>query len=187
MNVNKLELKLKTALRRLSVDEVSPLIVAVSGGADSVSLLHALVRLREQGKLRAKIVIAHLNHQLRGEESDGDERFVRTLATRYEAECFAESAAIAEMAIATKQNLEATARRVRYEFLLRAAQTCSAGFVLTAHTQDDQAETVLMRLLRGSGAEGLQALEHERGGALIYFNALECAINDDFLALIFAF
>jgi len=156
--VTKLEQKLKAALRRFGVGETKALVVAVSGGADSVSLLDALARLDERGKLPAKIFIAHLNHQLRGEESDGDEAFVRSLAEYYGVECFAERAAVAETAKAEKRNLEATARRMRYDFLARVAQICGARMVLTAHTQDDQAETVLMRLLRGSGAEGLRGI-----------------------------
>ncbi len=160
--MTKLEQKLKAALRRFGVGESVALVVAVSGGADSVSLLDALARLDERGKLPVKIFIAHLNHQLRGEESDGDEAFVRSLAELYGFDCFAERAAVAETAKAEKRNLEATARRMRYEFLARAAQTCGAPLVLTAHTQDDQAETVLMRLLRGSGAEGLRGIHPVR-------------------------
>src|SRR5262249_54081857 len=150
----KLERKLKAALRRFGVDQASALLLAVSGGADSVSLLDALVRLGKRGKLSAKIFVAHLNHQLRGEESDEDEAFVRELAAQLQVECFVKRCAIAGAAKCEKQNLEATARRARYEFLARAAQRCGARCVLTAHTQDDQAETILMRLLRGSGGEG---------------------------------
>lgn len=125
-------------------------------------MLDALVRLAKRGKLPAKIFVAHLNHQLRGEESDGDEAFVRELASQLGVECFVERAAIAEAAKSEKQNLEATARQARYEFLSRVAQMCGARCVLTAHTRDDQAETILMRLLRGSGAEGLRGIHAVR-------------------------
>ena len=164
--MTKLEQKLKAALRGLGVGEASSLLptilVAVSGGADSVSLLDALMRLNERGKLSVKIFVAHLNHQLRGEESDEDEAFMIRLAMQYNLKCFVEQAPIAELARAEKGNLEATARRVRYDFLARAAESCGARFVLTAHTQDDQAETILMRLLRGSGAEGLRGIHAVR-------------------------
>jgi tRNA(Ile)-lysidine synthase len=160
--LTKLERKLKAALRRFGLDQAPALLLAVSGGADSVSLSDALVRLAKRGKLPAKIFVAHLNHQLRGEESDGDEAFVRELAAQLQVECFVERVAIADAAKSEKQNLEATARRARYEFLARAAQMCGAGCVLTAHTRDDQAETVLMRLLRGSGAEGLRGIHAVR-------------------------
>lgn len=160
--MTKLEQKLKAALPGFGVGEASSLLVAVSGGADSVSLLDALVRLNERGKLPVKIFAAHLNHQLRGEESDEDEAFMTRLAMQYNLKCFIEQAPIAEIARAEKGNLEATARQVRYDFLGRAAESFGASFVLTAHTQDDQAETILMRLLRGSGMEGLRGIHGAR-------------------------
>ncbi|MGH9802890.1 MAG: tRNA lysidine(34) synthetase TilS [Blastocatellia bacterium] len=156
--MTKLEQKLSAALRRFGVGENSSLVVAVSGGADSVSLLDACVRLTQRGKLPVKIFAAHLNHQLRGKESDGDEDFVRRLAAEYGVECLIERIAVADFARAEKCNLEATARQLRYEFLARAAESFSARFVCTAHTLDDQAETILMRLLRGTGAEGMRGV-----------------------------
>lgn len=157
-DVTKLEQKLRTALRRLGVVKNSSLVVAISGGADSVALLDACVRLAERGKLPIKIFAAHLNHQLRGEESDDDETFVRQLTLNRGVECLIERIAIAEFAAAEKRNLEATARRFRYEFLARAAIQFDANWVCTAHTLDDQVETGLMRLLRGAGAEGLRGI-----------------------------
>lgn len=156
--MTKLEQKLLAALRRLGVGENSSLVVAVSGGADSVSLLDACVRLRERGKLSVKVFAVHLNHQLRGEESDGDEAFVRRLNAELGVECLVERIAVADFAKAEKRNLEATARRLRYDFLARAAESLKADFVCTAHTLDDQAETILMRLLRGTGAEGMRGI-----------------------------
>lgn len=160
--MTKLEQKLKPAIRRLGIGENGSLVVAVSGGMDSVALLDALFRLRQQGKLAVKLVVAHLNHRLRGEESDGDEAFVRRLATELELDCLTEQIAVAEIALQEKQNLEAAARRLRYEFLARTAEKVGATFVCTAHTLDDQAETVLMRLLRGTGAEGLAGIQPVR-------------------------
>ena len=160
--MTKLEQNLKSAIRRFDIGETGPLVVAVSGGMDSVALLDALVRLRQRGKLPVKLVVAHLNHRLRGEESDGDEAFVRCLAAEYELDCLTEQIPVAETALQEKQNLEAVARRLRYEFLARTAETVGAAFVCTAHTLDDQAETVLMRLLRGTGAEGLAGIQTVR-------------------------
>lgn len=158
--MTKLEQKLGAALRQLGVGANSSLVVAVSGGADSVSLLDACVRLSERGKLPVKIFAAHLNHQLRGEESDGDEAYVRQLSAELGIECLIERIAVADFASAEKRNLEATARRLRYEFLARAAENFGTTFVCTAHTMDDQAETILMRLLRGTGAEGMRGIRH---------------------------
>jgi tRNA(Ile)-lysidine synthase len=157
-----LERKLRAGLRQLGVERRDPqatILVAVSGGADSTALLDALVRWRTDKGLphpAGTLSLAHLNHLLRGEESDEDEQFVRAMAAK-----FGLKVTIAREAVpahATGQNLEATARRLRYEFLERAARQCGALYVATAHTQDDQVETVLMRLLRGSGAAGLRGI-----------------------------
>ncbi len=145
-------------MRQIEIGAQDKVVVAASGGADSTALLDALARLRERKGLPGAIIVAHLNHQLRGEESDEDERFVRELAGQLQLPVSVESIAVAERAAAEKQNLEATARRLRYGFLLKTANEQEADFIFTAHTQDDQAETVLMRLLRGSGAEGLRGI-----------------------------
>ncbi|MCI0525510.1 MAG: tRNA lysidine(34) synthetase TilS [Acidobacteria bacterium] len=168
--MTKLEKKLRASLIRLGVglrsrdtksSEAEPrIVVAVSGGADSTALFDALARLCERGAVRATVLAAHLNHQLRGEESEGDDRFVRDMAARMGAPIFIERIDVDERARAEKRNLEATARRLRYDFLRRMAEQNNAEYVLTAHTHDDQAETILMRLLRGAGAEGLRGI-HE--------------------------
>ena len=147
-------------LRRLAIGAQDAVVVAVSGGADSVALLDALVRFHESKGLPGSIVGAHLNHQLRGEESDEDETFVRNLAGRLKLPVFIEKIAVAERARVEKQNLEATARRLRYDFLRKVAEERGANIVFTAHTLDDQAETILMRLIRGSGAEGFRGIHY---------------------------
>ncbi len=152
-----LEKKLRADLRRLKLGEQA-VLVAVSGGADSTALLDALVRLRGRRGLPGQICAAHLNHLLRGEEADADEAFVREMAARLEVALIVERQPVAERARAEKRNLEATARHLRYDFLRRAAQSCGARAIATAHTRDDQVETILMRLLRGSGAEGLRGI-----------------------------
>jgi tRNA(Ile)-lysidine synthase len=156
--MTKLEKKLRAALRRLGVGAQDSVVAAVSGGADSVALLDALARFQRSVGRPGSITVAHLNHQLRGEESDEDEAFVRDLAGRLNLPVSTERVAVAERAKAEKQNLEAMARKSRYEFLLRVAGARGANVVLTAHTLDDQAETILMRLIRGSGAEGLRGV-----------------------------
>src|SRR5262245_32235296 len=169
--MTKLEKKLRAALRRLGIGAQDSIIAAVSGGADSVALLDALARFHRSEGAPGSIIVAHLNHQLRGEESDEDEAFVRDWADRLNLPVFTERIAVAERAKEEKQNLEAVARRLRYEFLLRVAEARGAKIVFTAHTLDDQAETILMRLIRGSGAEGLrgvhQIIELSEGVRLI--------------------
>jgi tRNA(Ile)-lysidine synthase len=152
-----LEKKLRASWRRLGLGERA-VLVAVSGGADSRALLDALVRVRGQRKLPGKVYVAHLNHLLRGEEAEGDEAFVRELAARLDVRLIVERVPVAEQARLEKRNLEATARHLRYAFLRRAAQSCGASVVATAHTRDDQIETILLRLLRGSSAEGLRGI-----------------------------
>ncbi len=125
-------------------------VVAVSGGADSVSLLLAIDDLKKRGKLDLRIVAAHFDHKLRPETSGNDLDFVRELTVARHIEL-----AAGEWKRTTTGNLEQDARRVRYEFLQKTAENVKARFVLTGHTMNDQAETVLMNLIRGSGIDGL--------------------------------
>ena len=156
--MTELEKKLRAALRRFGVGPQDSVVAAVSGGADSVALLDALVRFQKSKGLPGSITVAHLNHQLRGEESDEDEAFVSDLAGRLKLPAVIEKIAVAERARSEKRNLEAVARELRYEFLLKGAGNGRSSFVFTAHTLDDQAETILMRLIRGSGPEGLRGV-----------------------------
>lgn len=138
------------------------LVVAASGGADSTALLLALDELVKAGLLDVSLTVAHLNHGLRGERGERDARRVEELAGRLGHEVVVGSAAVGERAAAARDNLEQAARRARYEFLAAAARGAGACAVVAAHTLDDQAETVLLNLLRGSGAEGLGGIRPER-------------------------
>lgn len=137
-------------------------VVAVSGGADSVALLCALDELIKGKQLKIKLVVAHLNHKLRGKASDADARWVRSLASELGHPFASVSVDVKRRAAKCSDNLEQAARRIRYEFLAKTAKTNKAHLVLTAHTLDDQAETFLLNLLRGSGVEGLLAIEPTR-------------------------
>jgi tRNA(Ile)-lysidine synthase len=140
------------------------MVIAVSGGPDSVALLCAIAAF---GRHRG-CVVAHLNHQLRGEESDADEEFVRQLhsnltkdgciSTPFHCERLDTSA----LAKSFKGNLEAVARNARYGWLTNVAATSKLRWVATGHTADDQAETVLLRLLRGAGLQGLRGIADRR-------------------------
>jgi tRNA(Ile)-lysidine synthase len=139
-------------------------LLAVSGGADSTAMLHLFARIQKQFSL--ELTIGHLNHGLRGRESDDDESFVRdlghTLQTRVIAERVSPETKASEVG-----NLENWARQQRYEFLTRAARSCGATRIALGHTLNDQAETVLMRLIRGSGPQGLTAMPAIRKGCFI--------------------
>lgn len=136
-------------------------MVAVSGGADSTALLLALDELKSTSKLSVKIVVAHLDHKLR-KTSAQDARWVSELAQKLGYEAVISRAKVAEIARVNNDNLEQAARQARYAFLERTAKKKSAGYVLTAHTMDDQAETVLLRLMRGSAGAGLGGMEAMR-------------------------
>jgi tRNA(Ile)-lysidine synthase len=137
-------------------------LVAVSGGADSAALLLALEELTRAGLLGVSLTAAHLDHGLRGERGGEDARWVEGLARTLGVPCVSGRAEVAEVARARRDNVEQAARRARYEFLAGAAREACARAVLVAHTLDDQAETVLLRLLRGSGAAGLAGMAAER-------------------------
>jgi tRNA(Ile)-lysidine synthase len=130
-------------------------VVAVSGGADSVALLDLLLNLEE---FRLQVVVAHLNHQLRGREADDDEAFVVKLAADYGVPVVTRRIDVRELARRQRLSLEEAGRVARYGFFDEVAATHGARCVALAHHADDQAETVLLRLLRGAGGSGLAAM-----------------------------
>ncbi len=149
--------KFLTEWRRLGLPFAGQtLIAAVSGGADSVSLLLVLHELRKRKKICNRLIIAHFNHNLRGAESDQDAEFVKSLCVKYDLEF-----ASGSEKISGKGNLEQNARLARYKFLTETAENLQTDFVLTAHTVNDQAETFLINLLRGSGLQGLSGISKD--------------------------
>jgi tRNA(Ile)-lysidine synthase len=142
-------------------------VVAVSGGADSVGLLRALDQAR-QGPAPIPLIVAHLNHQLRGDESNRDEEFVAALqaqlvtAGRPNLRLVQTRLDVAGLARAESENLEAVARRERYRWLAEVARANGARWIATGHTANDQAETVLHRLMRGTGLRGLRGIAYQR-------------------------
>src|SRR5436190_19638306 len=161
-SLSQFALKLLREWRRLRLPETGSVIVAVSGGGDSVALLLALDELIKAKHLKLDILPAHLNHKLRGTSSDHDARWVRSLAKNLGYRAIVKAADVSKRARLTEDNLEQSARRARYEFLAKAAKANKTKAVLTAHTLDDQAETILLNLLRGSGAEGLSGMDTVR-------------------------
>jgi len=135
-------------------------LVAVSGGADSVALLDILAQLED---LQLHLVVAHLNHGLRGAASDADELFVSGLAHQYGLPFVVRRADVAALAKASRLSLEDAGRRARYDFFAETARDHGATSIAVAHHLDDQAETVLIRLLRGAGGSGLRAMASGSG------------------------
>ncbi|MHB8411104.1 MAG: tRNA lysidine(34) synthetase TilS [Candidatus Acidiferrales bacterium] len=135
--------------------------LAVSGGADSVALLRLFEELR--GEFGITLCVLHFNHQLRGAESDADEAFVKSLVRAHGIECITENADVAAVAKRHGWNLEDAARRLRYDFFDSVLNAGTADLVATAHTADDQAETILTRIVRGTGLAGLSSIHPIRG------------------------
>ncbi len=154
-----------TEWRALGANGPDAVLIGLSGGADSVALLCAFAQLKSDGKLENELAAAHFNHRLRGDESDGDEEFSRILAGSLQLEFHTGEPGDSEI----RGNTEQSARRARYSFLLRTALENGASKVVTAHTINDQAETFLANLIRGSGPDGLSAMavERELGGSKV--------------------
>ena len=135
-------------------------LVAVSGGADSVALVRALHELRGEGE--GRLVVAHFNHGLRGAESDGDQAFVEELGRELGVRVVVGRSEGAKERGSEGERSEESLRELRYEFLARVADEAGARFVATAHTADDQVETVLHNILRGTGLAGLAGIPRTR-------------------------
>jgi tRNA(Ile)-lysidine synthase len=140
-------------------------LVAVSGGADSVALLHVLNSLR--GIYRLKLHVGHLEHGIRGEESIGDMEFVQGLCRGLSIPCATRSVDVPELAAGRGLSLEAVARKARYAFLEEVARDVNATKIATGHNANDQAETLLANLLRGTGLAGLSGIRPAMNGKII--------------------
>jgi tRNA(Ile)-lysidine synthase len=133
------------------------ILVAVSGGLDSMTLLHALHALAK--KWRWKIYVAHFNHQLRGRDSDADEKLVRETAAAWKLPLAVERADVKSFAKKSRLSVEMAARKLRHEFFARVARGQKIQIVALAHHADDQVELFFLRLLRGAGGEGLAGMK----------------------------
>ena len=154
----------------------SAVLCAVSGGADSVCLLH---RLKERGDLR--LFCAHYDHRLRGGESRRDADFVRRLCAAWDIPYFEGSGDVAAYAKSASLSTETAARVLRYAFLEKTAADCGADFIATAHTASDNAETMLLHLCRGSGTRGLGGIPPRRGQIIRPILAMTRSDVEDYL------
>jgi len=139
----------------------SRVLVALSGGADSVVLLHCLLAIGPD--MEYTLFAAHLNHGIRGESADADEEFCRRLCKDWDVPLYIGKADCLRLSKERGQSLEEAARDARYAFLLKTADDINADRIAVAHHMDDQAETVLLNLLRGTGALGFRAMPSLRG------------------------
>ncbi len=138
------------------INDGDSLILAVSGGADSVCMLDVLNELKDE--LSISLVIAHLNHQLRGNESLRDENFVRALCKDYNLPFFSKSVDVNALSRKLKLSCEEAGRKARYDFFNSLKKEINATKIATAHNKNDNAETVLMRFLRGTDIKGLSGI-----------------------------
>ncbi len=149
--------KIKAAANKYNMfDSVDTVTVALSGGADSVALLHALLQLKDE--FGFTVNAAHLNHCIRGDEADRDEAFVKDLCEKLGIELFCQRTNVPLYAETWNMGIELAARHIRYEFLTRVAK----GVVATAHTASDNIETLLFNISRGAGLEGICGIPAKR-------------------------
>jgi tRNA(Ile)-lysidine synthase len=156
---------LRTIRRHDLIPRGSRVAAAISGGPDSVALAHVLNELQRAGEFTLAGLV-HFNHRLRGEAAEADERFCRGVAAAIGVPIDVESADVGALAREWGVSIEAAGRRVRYEFFGRAAERLAADRLAVGHTRNDQAETFLLRLLRGAGPRGLGGI-HPRAGATV--------------------
>lgn len=142
------------------IEKGDTIVVAVSGGADSTALLHGLYSIKDDYDL--ELYVCHLNHQLRGEDADGDADYVKAISDQLGLKSYIFSKDIEALAKDMKMSFEEAAREVRYELFDYVLKETGANKIAVAQNMNDQAETILMRLFRGSGLEGLTATKFKR-------------------------
>ncbi|WP_024832762.1 tRNA lysidine(34) synthetase TilS [Ruminiclostridium josui] len=154
------QLVLETIKNKGLINYGEGVIVGISGGYDSVCLLHVLYSISKE--LGIKIYPVHINHMLRGEEALRDENFVRSFCSSLGLEVYVKHIDVAKKAKSEKTSLEEAGRNARYETFSIVAEEQGASKIAVAHSRNDQAETILMRICRGTGLEGLRGMEYKR-------------------------
>ena len=149
---------LETILKYNLIEDGDKVVVAVSGGPDSITLLDILNKIQKQGKIKFKIVIAHVNHQIREEALD-DEKFVQEYAKNNNIKCYVKRIDVINYADNNKMGLEESGRKVRYDFFDEVMQQENANKIAIAHNKNDKIETMFMNIFRGSGISGLKGIE----------------------------
>lgn len=148
------------------------IVVGVSGGPDSMALLNALINIRKNSKLKFIITVAHINHMIRL-EAEEETKYVQNFCNKNNIECFIKKEKVEEIAKIQKIGTEEAGRKVRYSFFDEVAKKVNANKIATAHNANDNAETVLMNIIRGSGTSGLKGIDPIRQNK--YIRALiEC-------------
>lgn len=141
-------------------------VVGVSGGPDSISLLDILNKFQKNKTLNFEIIVAHINHQIR-EEADSDEEYVKEYCEKNQIKFFAKRIDVIKYANNNKMGLEEAGRKIRYDFFDEILKQENANKIAIAHNKNDKAETIIMNIIRGSGISGLRGIEPIRDGKYI--------------------
>lgn len=155
---------LKTIETYNLIEKNDKIVIGVSGGPDSICLLHVLYSLKE--KLGIEIVVAHVNHMLR-DVADLETEYVQSFCKKLGIECYVKKADILEISKTQKKGTEEVGRQVRYDFFDEVAKKTNSNKIATAHNSNDRAETVILNILRGSGLSGLKGIEPIRDNKYI--------------------
>lgn len=137
------------------------IVIGVSGGPDSITLLDILLKIKNKEAIKFDIVVCHINHLIR-EEATQDEKYVRDFCEKHNIKCFIKRAKVEQISKEEKTGTEETGRKIRYEFFYEILEKTNANIIATAHNKNDNAETVLMNIIRGSGTSGLKGIEPKR-------------------------
>lgn len=146
------------------IDSRDKVVIGVSGGHDSMTLLYVLLSLREE--LGFSIIVAHINHGVRGAESDGDEEYVREISEQLGIPFYSKKADMDGYAKVHKLTSEEAGREIRYDFFREVIDMENATKIAVAHNKNDQAETLLMRFMRGTGIDGLRGMDYKSGNII---------------------
>ncbi len=162
-------------------EDTSKVLLAVSGGADSIVILHVMQTLKKQGVLKADLYCAHINHQLRTGQADKDEKFVVEQVAKLGLKVTTRRIDVRKFAEKNKMSIETAARKLRIENLLNIAEENGCTHIVTGHQKDDNAETILHRLLRGTGFRGLAGIWPVRtfDGNIRFVRPLLCVTRDE--------
>ena len=151
---------LETIEQNKLIENEDKIVLAVSGGPDSLAMLHVLNEIKKEEKIKFEIIVAHVNHMIR-KEAKADEEFVKNTCNQMGVEFYTKRIDVQKMANNNKTGLEETGRKVRYEFFEEILNKTKSNKIAIAHNKNDKAETVIMNILRGSGIKGLIGIEEK--------------------------
>ena len=157
---------LKTIKENDLIKNEDNIVVGVSGGPDSMALLNVLISLNKSKKINCKIVVAHINHGIRV-EADEETKYVQEFCEKNDITCYVKKEKVEELAKIQKIGTEEAGRKLRYSFFEGVLEKECANKIATAHTANDNAETVLMNIIRGAGTSGLKGIEIKRENKFI--------------------